>query len=42
MKLAKSRFSVIRGFGAKVYRALIHLMLDFNEKTALKSSTRRL
>ncbi|WP_120819696.1 serine--tRNA ligase [Helicobacter pylori] len=36
VKLAKSRFSVIRGFGAKVYRALIHLMLDFNEKNGFE------
>lgn len=36
MKLAKSRFSVIRGFGAKIYRALIHLMLDFNEKNGFE------
>ncbi|WJJ02742.1 serine--tRNA ligase [Helicobacter pylori] len=36
VKLAKSRFSVIRGFGAKIYRALIHLMLDFNEKNGFE------
>ncbi|MCQ2700371.1 serine--tRNA ligase [Helicobacter pylori] len=35
-KLAKSRFSVIRGFGAKIYRALIYLMLDFNEKNGFE------
>ncbi|MGL2649437.1 serine--tRNA ligase [Helicobacter pylori] len=36
VKLAKSRFSVIRSFGAKIYRALIHLMLDFNEKNGFE------
>ncbi|MCQ2623743.1 serine--tRNA ligase [Helicobacter pylori] len=36
VKLAKSRFSVIRGFGAKIYRALIRLMLDFNEKNGFE------
>ncbi|TPH46782.1 serine--tRNA ligase [Helicobacter pylori] len=36
VKLAKSRFSVIRDFGAKIYRALIHLMLDFNEKNGFE------
>ncbi|AFI05882.1 serine--tRNA ligase [Helicobacter cetorum] len=36
VKLAKSRFSVIRGFGAKVYKALINLMLDFNEKNGFE------
>ncbi len=36
VKLAKSRFSVIMGFGAKIYRALIHLMLDFNEKNGFE------
>ncbi len=36
VKLAKSRFSVIRGFGAKIYRALIYLMLDFNEKNGFE------
>ncbi|WP_187840927.1 serine--tRNA ligase [Helicobacter pylori] len=36
VKLAKSRFSVIRGFGSKIYRALIHLMLDFNEKNGFE------
>ncbi|WRD72667.1 serine--tRNA ligase [Helicobacter pylori] len=36
VKLAKSRFSVIRGFGVKIYRALIHLMLDFNEKNGFE------
>ncbi|GAA7335918.1 serine--tRNA ligase [Helicobacter pylori] len=36
VKLAKSRFSVIRGFGAKIYRAFIHLMLDFNEKNGFE------
>jgi seryl-tRNA synthetase len=32
VKLAKSRFSVINGTGAKLERALINFMLDFNEK----------
>lgn len=32
VKLAKSRFSVINGIGAKLERALINFMLDFNEK----------
>ncbi len=36
VKLAKSRFSVIRDFGAKIYRALIYLMLDFNEKNGFE------
>ncbi|MGL2341040.1 serine--tRNA ligase [Helicobacter pylori] len=36
VKLAKSRFSVIRSFGAKIYHALIHLMLDFNEKNGFE------
>ncbi|WRB07507.1 serine--tRNA ligase [Helicobacter pylori] len=36
VKLAKSRFSVIRGFGAKIYRALIYLMLDFNKKNGFE------
>ncbi|GAA8939354.1 serine--tRNA ligase [Helicobacter pylori] len=36
VKLAKSRFSVIRGFGAKIYCALIYLMLDFNEKNGFE------
>ncbi|KMT70433.1 seryl-tRNA synthetase [Helicobacter pylori] len=36
VKLAKSRFSVIRGFGAKIYRSLIYLMLDFNEKNGFE------
>ncbi|WP_120981432.1 serine--tRNA ligase [Helicobacter pylori] len=36
VKLAKSRFSVVRGFGAKIYRALIYLMLDFNEKNGFE------
>ncbi|UOS15863.1 serine--tRNA ligase [Helicobacter pylori] len=36
VKLAKSRFSVIMGFGAKIYRALISLMLDFNEKNGFE------
>lgn len=32
VKLAKSRFSVLKGMGAKLNRALINFMLDFNEK----------
>lgn len=32
VKLAKSRFSVFMGMGAKVERALINYMLDFNTK----------
>ncbi|WP_345992116.1 serine--tRNA ligase [Sulfurimonas sp. HSL-1716] len=36
VKLAKSRFSVIGGVGAKLERALINFMLDFNEKRGFK------
>lgn len=32
VKLAKSRFSVLRGDGARLNRALINFMLDFNAK----------
>ena len=32
VKVAKSRFSVIQGMGAKVERALVNFMLDFNSK----------
>ena len=32
VKLAKSRFSVFMGMGAKIERALINYMLDFNAK----------
>ncbi|WP_027326785.1 serine--tRNA ligase [Helicobacter pametensis] len=32
VKLAKSRFSVLRGEGARIHRALINFMLDYNEK----------
>lgn len=32
IKLAKSRFSVLRGMGAKLNKALISYMLDFNER----------
>lgn len=32
VKLAKSRFSVLRGDGAKLNRALINFMLDYNQK----------
>ena len=37
VKLAKSRFSVLRGMGAKLNRALINFMLDYNEKTGFES-----
>lgn len=32
VKLAKSRFSVLRGEGARVNRALMNFMLDYNER----------
>jgi seryl-tRNA synthetase len=32
VKLAKSRFSVMQGMGAKIERALVNFMLDFNAK----------
>lgn len=32
VKLAKSRFSVLRGEGARLNRALMNFMLDYNEK----------
>ena len=32
VKLAKSRFSVMQGMGAKIERALMNFMLDFNAK----------
>lgn len=32
VRLAKSRFSVLRGEGARLNRALINFMLDYNEK----------
>ncbi|ANV98495.1 serine--tRNA ligase [Helicobacter enhydrae] len=32
VKLAKSRFSVLRGEGARLNRALINFMLDYNER----------
>ena len=32
VKLAKSRFSVLKNYGAKIERALINYMLDFNAK----------
>ncbi len=37
VKLAKSRFSVLRGMGAKLNRALINFMLDYNEKQGFES-----
>ncbi|MCX2717499.1 serine--tRNA ligase [Helicobacter sp. MIT 21-1697] len=37
VKLAKSRFSVLRGMGAKINRALINFMLDYNEKAGFES-----
>lgn len=37
VKLAKSRFSVLRGVGAKLNRALINFMLDYNEKAGFES-----
>lgn len=37
VKLAKSRFSVLRGMGAKLNRALINFMLDYNEKAGFES-----
>lgn len=36
VKLAKSRFSVLRGMGAKLNRALINFMLDFNQKAGFE------
>lgn len=36
VKLAKSRFSVLRGMGAKVERALINFFLDFNAKNGFE------
>lgn len=37
VKLAKSRFSVLRGMGARLNRALINFMLDVNEKAGFES-----
>lgn len=37
VKLAKSRFSVLRGEGAKLNRALINFMLDYNEKAGFEA-----
>ncbi|WP_295698588.1 serine--tRNA ligase [uncultured Helicobacter sp.] len=37
VKLAKSRFSVLRGMGARLNRALINFMLDYNEKAGFES-----
>ncbi len=36
VKLAKSRFSVLRGFGARLNQALISYMLDFNHKNGFE------
>lgn len=36
VKLAKSRFSVLRGMGAKLNRALINFMLDYNERAGFE------
>ncbi len=36
VKLAKSRFSVLRGDGARVERALINFFLDFNRKNGFE------
>ena len=36
VKLAKSRFSVLRGQGARLSRALINFMLDMNEKAGFE------
>lgn len=36
VKLAKSRFSVLRGVGAKINRALINFMLDYNQKAGFE------
>ena len=37
VKLAKSRFSVLRKEGAKLNRALINFMLDFNQKAGFEA-----
>ncbi|RAX58229.1 serine--tRNA ligase [Helicobacter monodelphidis] len=36
VKLAKSRFSVLRKMGAKINRALINMMLDYNQKAGFE------
>ncbi|RAX55935.1 serine--tRNA ligase [Helicobacter sp. 10-6591] len=36
VKLAKSRFSVLRGMGAKLNRALINFMLDYNQNAGFE------
>ncbi|MDO7253656.1 serine--tRNA ligase [Helicobacter cappadocius] len=36
VKLAKSRFSVLRGMGARLNRALINFMLDHNQKAGFE------
>ncbi|TLD95467.1 serine--tRNA ligase [Helicobacter jaachi] len=37
VKLAKSRFSVLRGMGARLNRALINFMLDYNQKAGFEA-----
>lgn len=37
VKLAKSRFSVLRGDGARLNRALINFMLDYNQKAGFEA-----
>lgn len=36
VKLSKSRFSVLRGYGARLNQALISYMLDFNQKNGFE------
>lgn len=36
VKLAKSRFSVLRGMGARLNRALINFMLDYNQRAGFE------
>ncbi|PAF41346.1 serine--tRNA ligase [Helicobacter sp. 11S03491-1] len=36
VKLAKSRFSVLRGMGARINRALINFMLDYNQQAGFE------
>ncbi|RDU55229.1 serine--tRNA ligase [Helicobacter sp. MIT 00-7814] len=37
VRLAKSRFSVLRGMGARLNRALINFMLDYNQKAGFEA-----
>ncbi|WP_288546299.1 serine--tRNA ligase [uncultured Helicobacter sp.] len=37
VKLAKSRFNVLRGMGARLNRALINFMLDYNQKAGFEA-----